>query len=137
MRAAHAAVHAADFAALSEADQVERLVAASGAGRANIGRYCSLNLYALGRLGTLEFRRFHGTLDAALLIRWAHFCVAFVDAFAAAPWSPIEDCRTADEALDELAAAQEAATPEELMQRMRGHVDPETSDYFMRAALGG
>ena len=102
-----------------------------------MGRYCSLNLYALGRLGTLEFRRFHGTLDAALLIRWAHFCVAFVDAFAAAPWSPIEDCHTADEALDALAAAQEAATPEELMQRMRGHVDPETSDYFMRAALGG
>ena len=31
VRAAHAAVHAADFAALSEADQVERLVAASGA----------------------------------------------------------------------------------------------------------
>ena len=59
-----------------------------------------------------------------------------MDAFAAAPWSPIEDCHTADEALDALAAAQEAATPEELMQRMRGHVDPETSDYFMRAALG-
>ena len=40
------------------------------------------------------------------------------------------------EALHELAAAQEAATPEELMQCMRGHVDAETSNYFMRAALG-
>ena len=35
------------------------------------------------------------------------------------------------------AAAQEAATPESLMQRMRGHVNAETSSYFMRAALGG
>ena len=124
--------------AMSEAEQIEALFGRSASTPSSrIGRYLSLNMRRLTTYGTLEFRRFHGTLDAALLIRWAHFCVAFVDAFAAAPWSPIEDCRTADEALDELAAAQETATPEELMRRMRGHVDPETSSYFMRVALGG
>ena len=91
------------------------------------------------RYGTLEFRRFHGTLDAALITRWAHFCVAFVDCFSSEPW-PLLDSPSVEAALRELQAAQEAATPAELMARMGGRADcpweSRTADYLMRDALG-
>eukprot|EP00966_Prymnesium_polylepis_P073738 1711610-Prymnesium_polylepis.1 len=72
VRAWHAAWNAPGFEALNEAEQVARLIDVFGTGRANIGRYCSLNIYSLRRHGTLEFRRFHGTVDARLITRWAH-----------------------------------------------------------------
>ena len=46
-----------------------------------LGRHCSLNLQALKTHGTLEFRRMDGSLDGEWVLLWAHFCVAFVDAF--------------------------------------------------------
>ena len=79
VRAAYEAIHSPGFEALAEVEQIERLIAASGAGGASLSGYCSLNLYALSMHGTLEFRRFHGTVDAGLLTRWAHFCVSLRD----------------------------------------------------------
>jgi hypothetical protein len=136
VRALHHALSSEGFVQLSDEEQVERLVAASGVDRANVGRYLSLNIYALRKHGTLEFRRFHGTLDARLLVRWAHFCVCFVEVFASAPWPAALEAPSADAALAELRAAQETATADELMLAMRGHVHPETAQYFVRDALG-
>lgn len=136
VRAIHAATRGAEWASLAEEARVERLLDAAGDRGTGIGRYLSLNLYSLRAHGTLEFRRFHGTVDAALITRWAHFCVAFVEAFAAAPWPALEQAPTADAALDELQRAQEVATTAELMERMGGHIDPTMADYFLRDSLG-
>ena len=103
---------------------------------ANVGRYLSLNIYALRKHGTLEFRRFHGTLDARLLVRWAHFCVCFVEVFSSAPWPAALEASSADAVLAELRATQEMATADELMRAMRGYVQPGTAAYFVGDALG-
>eukprot|EP00966_Prymnesium_polylepis_P268836 6210348-Prymnesium_polylepis.2 len=47
------------------------------------------------------------------------------------------DAPTADEAVRELQAAQERATAEELMARMRGRLDPAIAAYLLHDALGG
>lgn len=41
----------------------------------------ALNLLALGKFGTVEFRRMHATLDADFVVAWTRFCVAFVEKF--------------------------------------------------------
>ena len=66
----------------------------------------------------------------------AQFCVAFVEAFAAQPWPLLSrnGCDVED-ALTELSTAQEAATAEELMERMQGYVDPATARYFQEEAV--
>ena len=46
-----------------------------------IGRYVGLNLCRVCSYGTVEFRRYHATLDPGAVVRWAHFCVAFVETF--------------------------------------------------------
>ena len=76
-------MHAESFSTLTEAERVEELFGHGSPG-AEIGRECSLNLNSISKYGTLEVRRFHGTLDSTLLVHWAHFCVAFVEAFSAA-----------------------------------------------------
>ena len=100
-----------------------------------IGRYCSLNVYSLAAHGTLEFRRFHATLDPLLLTKWAHFCVAFVEHFASLEWEALECATSVDIALRELQAAQEAATAADLMARMDGVVDPATAEYFLKESM--
>lgn len=100
-----------------------------------IGRYCSLNLRRLTSYGTLEFRRFHASLDSAVVARWAHFCAAFVECFRndrrrrRACW--IEELGF-DETMRELTTRQETATPALLMAEMTGYVDPSTANFFMR-----
>jgi hypothetical protein len=128
VHAAHALLQSDGWGALPEDERVAALAQAAG----GLSRYCSLNLCTLASYGTVEVRRFHGTLDAPLVVRWAHFCVAFVETFAAAPW-PLLEQPPAD-ALRELQRAQEAATADELMARMEGRVDPRTAAYFMRDA---
>lgn len=180
---------------MPEADKLERLFGrAAGTPASRIGRYCSLNLRRLTSYGTFEVRRFHGTLDPAVAVCWAHFCAAFVECFRghglwarllgaanhddaprhgqsalgrrspcghtqlqkprrslrAGPWVREECPRRlhAEEgprwgssptsppliiqALAELVAAQEAATPAGLMAAMAGYVDAGTADYLMR-----
>ena len=84
LRAVHALHREAAFREQSDAAQLEQIFGRMPDTPASrIGRYCSLNLRKLTTYGTFEFRRFHGTLDAALATRWAHFCVAFVECFRA------------------------------------------------------
>ena len=131
--AMHGVMRADGFEDLSEAQKVEALFGLGSPG-ADLGRYCSLNLGALSKYGTLEIRRFHGTLDSALLVRWAAFCVAFVEAFATIPAQEL--CLPSPgAALAALQLAQETATADELLACMEGWVDPATSSYFERDAL--
>ena len=124
----YALVNADDFDDLSEADKLDALFGIGSPG-SYIGRYCSLNLSAMAKYGTLEVRRFHGTLDSSLLVRWAAFCVAFVEAFAATP-SRILSLPTAEAALEALQLSQEMASTDELLACMAGFVDPMTASYF-------
>ena len=121
-------VNADDFGALSEADKMDSLFGIGGPG-ADLGRECSLNLSAIAKYGTLEVRRFHGTLDATLLTRWAAFCVSFVEVFAATA-SPILRLPTGAAALEALQLSQETASADELLACMAGFVDPGTAKYF-------
>ena len=159
VRAAYEIVHTDGFDDLDSAEQINRLFGHSGPGK-QLGRYCSLNLSALIKYGTLEIRRFHGTLDSALLVRWAHFCVCFVEAFAgnrgehsrSLPKQSLP-CETstkpakrrslfldghpsAEAALRALQSAQETATSEELMACLAGHLDLRTAAYLAHDACG-
>ena len=94
----------------------------------HLGRYCSLNLQRLCSYGTLEFRRFHGTLNAVAVTEWARFCVAFVDVFR-----HIDSCATfldqpLAKGLAALQLAQEGATLAELAGLMGDHLPSEYMD---------
>ena len=126
----------AGFRAQPDAAKLEALFGrAPGTPASRVGRYCSLNLRKLTTYGTLEFRRFHGTLDAGLAVRWANFCVAFVECFRShGLGARLLGARCFEEALAELAAAQEVATAPALMAAMADFVDPRTAEYFMRGS---
>jgi len=143
-------VHSDGFDDLDDSEQIHRLFGRGGPG-AQLGRYCSLNLSALTKYGTLEIRRFHSTLDSALLVRWAHFCVCFVEAFVANRGehscslpkrsgqrrsSFLDEHPSAEAALRVLQSAQETATSEELMACLADHLDPRTAAYFANDACG-
>ena len=143
-------VHSDGFDDLDDSEQIHRLFGCGGPG-AQLGRYCSLNLSAVIKYGTLEIRRFHSTLDSALLVRWAHFCVCFVEAFVANRGehsctlpkrsgqrrsSFLDEHPSAEAALRVLQSAQETATSEELMACLADHLDPRTAAYFANDACG-
>lgn len=122
------------FASWSDEEQIEALFGRGADSPATgIGRYCSLNLRRLTSYGTLEFRRFQGTLDEALISRWAHFCVAFVECFRRGPGGArlLDPGADVDAELEALARAQETATAADLMAEMKGFVDERTASYFM------
>lgn len=135
--AVRALLHAPGWSEYSEDEQLERLFGRADATPASqIGRYCSLNLRRLTTYGTLEIRRFHSCIDPAIVCRWAHLCVSFVEAFRGGGDGLAPRVLSAgvplDTALSELRAAQEAATPAELMAAMEGFVDPRTARVLMR-----
>ena len=151
VHAVYKIVHTDGFDDLPDAEQVHRLFGHGGPGT-QLGRYCSLNLSALIKYGTLEMRRFHGTLDSALVVRWAHFCVCFVEAFSgnrgeqscslpkrSGQWrsSFLDEHPSAEAALRALQSAQETATSEELMACLADHLDPRTAAYFVHDASCG
>ena len=136
VRAVHAVGRSDGFSVLDEPTKRERLFGRRvGTPATSIGRHCSLNLRRLTTYGTLEFRRFHGTLDDALIVRWAHFCVAFVECFREGT-SAQRLLDASNEDLDAIVATladeQATATAEALMREMDGFVDPRTADTFMR-----
>ena len=163
--AAYAIVHGEGFDELDDSEQIQRLFGPQSPG-GQLGRYCSLNLGALIKYGTLEVRRFHGTLDATLLVRWAHFCVCFVEAFvgekhgrlppprpgavasatgggtegvlrgSARRSSFLDGHPSAEAAVHALQSAQEMATSEELMACMADYIDARTAAYFAHDACG-
>jgi hypothetical protein len=122
------------FQELAEDEKLERLFGRDARSPASgIGRYCSLNLRRLTSYGTLEFRRMNGTLDEDILVRWAHFCVAFVECFrTSGRGTHLIEAPTLEEALASLAVEQELAKPAQLMEEMAGFVDRSTAKYFMR-----
>ncbi len=109
-----------DFGNLPLSAQLERLFGGASSPASGLGRSCSLNLCRLVSYGTLEFRRHHADLDPADLVRWAHFCVCFVERFANV--SPLLaaalDAPTLDDGLSALRDAQERATVGALMAEM-------------------
>ena len=121
------------FGALSEDAKIEELFGRSPKSPASgIGRYCSLNLRRLTTFGTLEFRRFQGTLDDALIVRWAHFCVAFVECFRNSGYGErVLNAASIDDALNTIITQQEEATADTLMDEMQGFVDQRTATCFM------
>ena len=146
-----------DFFALPLPEQLERLFGGHPKGSASsspgsmLGRHGSLNLRRLTSFGTLEFRRFHGTLDERASIRWAAFCVAFVETFrthsceeyihmphAGLPAStnlaePIG--ATVDSGLSTLQAAQEHASINELKGLMAQHIDERLITWLVEDAI--
>lgn len=140
---AHALVASAAFCAMDEAAQVDALFG-EGSPAAGLGRYCSLNVQSVRKYGTLEMRRFHGTLDGDLIAHWAHLCVAFVEGFRHA--RPAADgggyseerllTMPIDEALAALQAAQERASAAELMRLLGELVDPATAEALSADAAG-
>jgi len=126
-------VHTDGFEQLTEQHKVGRLFGLGSPAEA-LTRECSINMLAIRKHGTLEFRRFHGSLDATLIVRWAHFCVAFVECFRTRPWRLLSDELSMETALHTLQTAQEAATADELMACMDGYVDPTTAVHFARDA---
>ena len=102
-----------------------------------LGRYCSLNLMALLKYGTLEFRRFHGTLNPHTLCCWTAFCVGFVECFHSheAAASAVFDVPL-DQGLSALRAAQEHASLEELVRLMAHHVDQSVIQHLIHDCHG-
>ena len=97
-----------------------------------IGKFSSLSLLPVARLGTLEIRRFHSTLDGELAAAWARFCVAFVETFkdgeAASAQAAMLDAVEACDGLMMMQAAQEQASVEELLAMMDSQLDRATID---------
>ena len=85
----------------------------------HLGRECSLNVHRLTSYGTLEFRRFHGTLDPVAVVNWARFCVGFVEAFRHVDSGGFFVAPLA-EGLGALRLAQERATFAMLAERLHG-----------------
>jgi len=134
VRATWALLHADGFEELTEQQKIGRLFGLGSPAEA-LTRECSINLMAIRKHGTLEFRRFHGSLDATLIARWCHFCVGFVERFRSRPWRVLRE-PSAEAALQTLLTAQEHATADELMKSMQGLVDPATATYFATDACG-
>jgi len=101
-------------------------------------RYFQLNLAALGRYGTIEFRGHSATYDGERVARWVRFVVAFVEHFGVSPEGSNSMATFFDEDSDrdlaELAAAQRNAKIEELFQELAGVLDSETRDYYIHRA---
>jgi len=114
----------------------ERVARLFGEGGSKLGKYCSLNLLPLRLFGTLEFRRQHASTDETLIARWAHFCVAFVETFAAEdllePYLKVG----AEEGLMKLKTEQRLATVDELMLRLGARVPPDLPAFLLACGCG-
>jgi hypothetical protein len=132
---AHAAAVLPELDGLADEDaRVGRLFGGGG-----LGKYCSLNLLPLASYGTLEFRRQHASTDEAFVVRWAHFCVAFVEAFAdEALLAPYFACAGGAAAgLRRLQREQRLASVAELMATRLGDlVGDDLPDFFRSCGCG-
>jgi hypothetical protein len=75
--------------------------------------------------GTIEIRRFHGTLNANTLCCWSAFCVSFVERFLSSmdAVKAVFDAPLA-QGLAALKEAQEGATLQQLEAEMSSHLHP-------------
>jgi hypothetical protein len=124
----HQALNSPMFAQRGEEEQRRTLFDPDDSPSSGLSRYCSLNLHRVTTYGTLEFRRFHGTLDATSLVCWSYFCVAFVEAASTKfDERPLLDVGLA-EGLAWLRAAQERATRSALLEMVGGHMPPAVAE---------
>ena len=136
--AVSAVLRSPGFDELPEARRVELLFGYDDASPTRaLGRYCSLSLLRLCSFGTLEFRRFHSSLDAHTIIAWAHFCVSFVEVFRHDAPAMLESLTMSpSDAIAALQSAQERATSAELMQLMASHCDASLVELFALGSRG-
>ena len=132
----HALLRSDRFAHLDGDAQCDALFGPDSPTR-DLSRYCSLNLLAVAKHGTLEVRRYHGSLDGELLVHWAHLVVAFVEAFRGRDAEARLLAMPVEDALRELRVAQERATAGELIEGLAGLVDRRTAALFLADAVGG
>ena len=114
------------FEALPVQEQLRHLFARNQDSAASaLGRYCSLNLMPICQYGTIEIRRFHGTLNANTLCCWSAFCVSFVERFLSSmdAVKAVFDAPLA-QGLAALNEAQEGATLQQLEAEMSSHLHP-------------
>jgi len=83
-------------------------------------RYFTLNLAALVRLGTLEFRSHSATYDPEQVLHWTVFHVAFVESFKNKKFFSNEKVGNANAELKELKLRQKGATLEGLKKALPG-----------------
>ncbi len=116
-----------DFLALPEETRLKTLF--DQLPEATLGRFCSLNLLRVCSYGTLEVRRFHGTVDGGVVAHWAAFCVGFVEGARAdghGTCAAVLDAPDLATGLRTLRTLQERATLQELATMLDGHVHPST-----------
>ena len=124
------------FEELPRSEQLRRLFSQSeGSASGPLGRYCSLNLTSVCKYGTVEIRRFHGTLNPTTLCCWSAFCVGFVECFHActAETDAILDAPLA-QGLAAINRAQESATLQQLRDLMSAHVGAATFEHLVRVS---
>jgi hypothetical protein len=146
IRGCRQVVNARGFSCLSTHDQLERLFGGSPKGTAPgstpgalLGRHGSMNLRRLTTYGTLEIRRFHGTLDEASVTHWAAFCVAFVEHFQSGDGRLCDDLLSDDDvtagtALLELQRAQEEASVGGLISELAHVIDSRCITFLVEDA---
>lgn len=85
-------------------------------------RNCSLNLVALHKYGTVEFRRMHATIESDFVVAWTRFCVAFVELFGSDfdrfGRHYFDDAQDWECGLERLQLAQQEATLDDLVAIM-------------------
>lgn len=113
LRAAVALVKSRSFAQLEPGEQIDCLYGFGETSPTRIlGRNVSLNLQPVCKYGTLEFRRFESSFDSTRITAWAHFCVAFVEAFSKTGASVVEAfcAKSIEDSLLSLQRSQERST---------------------------
>jgi len=97
-------------------------------------RYFQLNLAALHRFGTIEFRAHSATYDPVRIARWVQFLVAFVEYFGngngyrSMMWFFMP--ASAKSGYKALQKAQRQATAEGLFRDLKGLVDDDMAEYY-------
>lgn len=122
--------------ALATGDEAARVAHLFGEKRCQLGKYCSLNLLPLHRYGTLEFRRQHASTDETFIVRWARFCVAFVEAFADERLLGTYMGVEVHAGLQRLQAEQQMATTDELSAALGEYCEPDALTYFRACGCG-
>jgi len=94
-----------------------------------------MNLAALSRYGTVEFRTHSGTYDEERMARWLQFTVAFVEHFGRAGgdrtgMSQFFNSSSSDLDYKKLQRAQYYATRAELFKQLEGKVASDSEDYY-------
>jgi hypothetical protein len=97
----------------------------------NSDRRVQLNLQALRKFGTLEFRAHSATYDMERIGRWVQFLLAFVEHFGnGGGKSKTFFSGSEREDYANLVEAQRAATIDDLFDELKGSIDVGTAQYY-------